>query len=193
MQDYLEFRHPCSGGMFDGTVARDRISIPRDKFVRVGIECEIAARIARDVPTGPFTAERMAGEVAAWMPSMEIVEDRFGDFRRIDPHTLVADDFFNWGGVLGPEAQATPEAIANMTGTTTINGVVVGTGRGSDVLGHPLNVLAWLAESLVARGTFLRAGEIVTTGSVVETKWMERGDRAVISIAGLGEASLELT
>jgi 2-keto-4-pentenoate hydratase len=42
-----------------------------------------------------------------------------------------------------------------------------------------------------ARG--LRAGEFVFTGSVVEAKWVSRGDRVVMAIEGLGkvEATFE--
>ncbi len=62
----------------------------------------------------------------------------------------------------------------------------VGRGRGADVMGHPFEALAWLANSLAQRGRSLRAGEFVFTGSVVETKWVNRGDRVVMEIEGLG-------
>ena len=44
-------------------------------------------------------------------------------------------------------------------------------------MGHPFEALAWLANSLARRGRSLRAGEFVFTGSVVETKWLNQGDR----------------
>ena len=69
-----------------------------------------------------------------------------------------------------------------------INGEEVGTGRGGDILGHPLEALAWLAGSMAARGRALRAGEFVTLGSVVATKWVAAGDEVRIEIEGLGEA-----
>jgi len=52
--------------------------------------------------------------------------------------------------------------------------------------GHPLDALAWLANHLAARGPGLRAGEFVSTGSVVETRWLARGDDAVVEVEGLG-------
>jgi 2-keto-4-pentenoate hydratase len=64
--------------------------------------------------------------------------------------------------------------------------VEVGRGIGADVLGHPLDALAWLANHLAARGPGLRAGEFVSTGSVVATKWMARGDDAMVEVEGLG-------
>jgi 2-keto-4-pentenoate hydratase len=74
-----------------------------------------------------------------------------------------------------------------------INGVEVGTGRGADILGHPLAALAWLANALAGRGRYLNAGEFVLLGSVVETRWVEPGDLVEIEIEGLGTALAEFT
>ena len=57
------------------------------------------------------------------------------------------------------------------------------------MLGHPLAALAWLANLRAAHGKPLRAGTFVLLGSVVETRWLERGDRVEIAIEDLGTAS----
>jgi 2-keto-4-pentenoate hydratase len=59
------------------------------------------------------------------------------------------------------------------------------------VLGHPLAALAWLANLHAAHDRPLRAGTFVLLGSVVETRWLEQGDRVEIAIEGLGHASAE--
>jgi 2-keto-4-pentenoate hydratase len=56
-------------------------------------------------------------------------------------------------------------------------------------MGHPLEALAWLANTAALHGMPLRAGEFVFLGSIVETKWLERGDLVEIEISGLGGAS----
>ena len=58
MQDYLGIPNPCAGGLFAGTVHAGDAVLPFDDFRRVGVECEIAVRLARDLPRGdaPFTA-----------------------------------------------------------------------------------------------------------------------------------------
>ena len=81
---------------------------------------------------------------------------------------------------------------AALVGVTVINGREVGRGQGSDVMGHPLNALAWLANSLASAGAHLRAGEIVLTGSLVETKWLARGDKASVTVEGLGTVTLSV-
>ena len=52
--------------------------------------------------------------------------------------------------------------------------MVVATGRGSDVLGGPLDALHWLLLGLPGG---LRAGEIVTTGTLTQALPVEPGQR----------------
>ena len=70
--------------------------------------------------------------------------------------------------------------LLEVTGRALINDAPAGQGTGADVLGHPHNALAWLANHLAASATGLRAGEIVLTGSLVKTLWLNAGDRAVM-------------
>ena len=74
----------------------------------------------------------------------------------------------------------------------SINGEQRGEGLGSDVMGHPLEALVWLANDLAGRGEHLRAGEIVITGSIVPPIPLDVGDVAVVSVDGLGEARISV-
>ena len=82
-----------------------------------------------------------------------------------------------------------PDLLA-VTGRAVINGEEAGQGTGADVLGHPHNALAWLANHLAAEGKGLRAGQIVLTGSLVKTVWLNAGDKAVMELSGLGTVSV---
>ncbi|WP_415133182.1 2-keto-4-pentenoate hydratase [Ottowia sp.] len=44
-------------------------------------------------------------------------------------------------------------------------GAALGGGKGSDVLGHPLNAVVWLAQALKPVGASLRPGQVVSLGS----------------------------
>lgn len=194
MQRYLGIPNPCSGGVFARAVHASPAALAHGGFRRVGVECEIAVRIAVDLDPAdaPFAADRMADIVEACMPAVEIVDDRYVDWRRTDAPTLIADDFFAAGCVLGaPVARGRWPDLASVTGTTRIGGCEVGQGRGADVMGHPFRALAWLANALAGRGRGLRRGEFVLTGSLVETRWLAAGDRVSVEIAGLGDVSAE--
>jgi len=190
MQEFLRIPNPCAGGIFASTVFSSPASIRHANFLHVGVECEMVVRLEKDLEPGPvpFTAERVGQAVEAVMAGMEIVDDRYADYKSLDTPTLIADDFFDAGCVLGtPVRDWRKLDIPALVGTTHINGAEVGRGRGADVMGHPFNALAWLANALAQRNRSLRAGEFVFTGSVVETKWVARGDRVLMEIEGLGE------
>jgi 2-keto-4-pentenoate hydratase len=194
MQRYLGIPHPCGGGVFSKGVHASGVSLRHGDCVRVGVECEIAVRLARDLTSkgGTFTADSVAGAIDAYHPAIEIVDDRYADWRTIGAPTLVADDFFAAGCVLGA---AVPRAAApnlpDVAGIALINGVEVGRGSGADVLGHPHAALAWLANHLAAQRKMLRAGQIVLTGSLVQTVWLKAGDRVAMQLSGLGNVAAE--
>jgi 2-keto-4-pentenoate hydratase len=192
MQLYLDIPHPCSGGVFSTGIHQSGIALSTQDFVRVGVECEIAVRLARDLPASqaPFTAENVAQAIDAYLPAIEIVDDRYADWQTLGAPTLVADDFFAAGCVLGqPVARASVPDLLAVTGRALINGVEAGQGTGADVLGHPHHALAWLANHLAASDKSLRAGEIVLTGSLVKTVWLKPGDAVMMELAGLGTVS----
>jgi 2-keto-4-pentenoate hydratase len=189
MQEYLGIPHPCAGGVHAGGVHAGGVVLPAADYVRVGVECEIAVRLARDLVPGaaPFTAETVAEGIECYLPAIEIVDDRYVKWETLGAPTLIADDFFAAGIVLGaPVARSALPDLLALQGRTLVNGRETGRGTGADVLGHPHNALAWLANHLAGQGTALRAGEIVMTGSLVKTVWLEAGDEATMEFSGLG-------
>jgi 2-keto-4-pentenoate hydratase len=193
MQQYLDIPHPCAGGIFEKGVHDSGAKLAAADFVRVGVECEIAVKLARDMPPSeaPFTAEWVAEAIEAYYPAIEIVDDRYVKWETMGAPTLVADDFFAAGCVLG-EAVSRTEApdLLGVTGRAVINGKKAGQGTGADVLGHPHNALAWLANHLAAEGKGLHAGQIVLTGSLVKTVWLNAGDKVKMELSGLGNVSV---
>lgn len=189
MQEYLDIPHPCGGGVFEKGVHDSGVKLSASDYVRVGVECEIAVKLARDLlpPEQPFTAEWMGEAVEAYYPAIEIVDDRYVKWETAGAPTLVADDFFAAGCVLGqPVARAAAPDLLKVAGRAIINGKEAGHGTGADVLGHPHHALAWLANHLASEGRGLHAGQIVLTGSLVKTVWLSAGDHVRMELDGLG-------
>jgi 2-oxo-3-hexenedioate decarboxylase/2-keto-4-pentenoate hydratase len=193
MQDYMSIDQPCSGGIYANTITHLHRKARHSEFWGPGVECEIAVRLSSGLTPerAPFTVEQVAEAVDSCMAAIEIVDNRYVDYRTLDLPTMVADDFFNAGCVLASPVVGWRELdIGALRGVMTINGAEVGAGYGRDVMGHPFEVVAWLANSRAERGLGLKAGEIVMTGSVVETVWCEPGDDVRATIEALGEARI---
>lgn len=190
MQRFLNIDSPCAGGVFATTVHCRHATLRHADFLHVGVECEVVVFLGRDLPRGtaPHTRESITQAVEAVTVGMEVVDDRYENYKSMDTPTLIADDFFNAGCVIGEPLRDWQRLdIPSLAGRTLINGVEVGKGKAAEVMGHPFAALAWLANSLNHRDQMLRAGEFVFTGSVVETRWVAGNDRVVIAIDQLGE------
>jgi 2-keto-4-pentenoate hydratase len=192
MQKLLSVPGPCAGAMLSHGRFVSPARVRAQHYVKIGIECEVAVRLARPLGAGATRTDAEAA-IGALHPAMEIVDNRYGDFAAMGPPTLIADDFFHAGFVLGPEVSGWQQLdLAGATGITRANGVEVQRGKGSDVLGHPFESLVWLANRLGARGERLEPGQIVMTGSLPLPYWAKGGERVQISIDGLGTAEVSL-
>src|SRR4051794_21952327 len=184
---------PCYGAIFLSEVHHRRAELAISDYCRLGIETEIAMRLGEDLPQGG-DVERVGKAVESAMPAIELLEDLRHDYTRLTASAMVAGNVWNAGIVLGePVTDWRSLDLAQATARLTINGREIGQGRGSDVMGNPLNALCWLADKLAAAGTPLKAGMVVMTGSMVPIQFPAPGDHAVVEVDGLGRAELIAT
>jgi 2-keto-4-pentenoate hydratase len=190
MQDYLGIREPAAGRVRSRTVHGSGVGLRHDEFCRPGVECELAVRLGRDLPGGTHDRETLRAAVSSVFAAIELVDDRYGDWGALGAPSLTADDFFGAGAVLGREDVAWRELdLGAVAATMAINGEQVGSGTGADILGDPLEALAWLAAG-PARERGLPAGALVLLGSLVQTRWVERGDVVTVENEPFGHVSL---
>ena len=195
MQRMVGFDAPCAGAVFESGVHYSPASVNASDYVRLGAECEVAVRLKSGLPASgaPYGREAVAAAVGALMPAFELVDDRGADYSNLYFLGVAADNAWNAGVVLGPErADWHTLDLENASGAMTINGEPAGEGYGRDVLGHPLDALAWLANTLAGRGKELQAGMLVMTGSIVSTKFLNPGDEAAFTFEGLGDIRLSV-
>ena len=188
MQAMCGIDTPVAGVVLGDEVRDAGAAVDRHAPVRLGLEFEIAVRLAHDLPATdrPPTLAEVERAVDAVAPAIELVDDRACDYRSLDVLSLVADNAWNAGIVLGQFRSAWP-ALDEVRGRVELeDGSLLDEGRGCDVLGHPLTPVAWLARHLGSRGDCLRAGEVVMTGSLVTTKFPSRSGRYRFEVSGLG-------
>ena len=188
---------PCSGLILRAKIHDSPAELSAADCVRPGIECEVAVGLGADLPAAgaPFTLAAVSDAIAWLAASFELVDGRAAaDGAASDPALkAIAINISNAGAVLGPRvADWRGVDLAASYGAMRVNGEIAGEGYGRDVMGHPLEPLAWLANSLAARGESLKAGQIILTGSFAPPAMLKAGDSALVAIEGLGEASLTL-
>ncbi|MGA2997926.1 2-keto-4-pentenoate hydratase [Bradyrhizobium sp.] len=192
MQAFCRIDHPIAGVVLASRLHRSGARVLLRDFGRLGLEFEIAVRIKSDIPgtDKAFTAEA-APHIDGVCAAIELVDDRSADYASIDVRSLVADNSWNAGIVLSEFKPVWPDLEA-VLGRATKNGDLIGEGYGRDILGHPFNSVAWLATQLASRGTTLRAGQIVMTGSVMKTIFPEHDAHYRFTLEGLGFVEVQV-
>lgn len=196
MQQRIGLDHPTVGCIRASQVFQDELAISHEAARNLGCENEIAVRLGKDLPLSgtEWTADSVAPYVDTIMGSIELVEQRYvmyEDARRANIETVIADDFWQWGAILGrPVANWRQHDLAANRAVTLLDGSPQGEGLGSAALGHPLRAVAWLANHLATRGRTLAAGMIVQTGSLVAPLRPAAGQTVVCDHGPLGSATL---
>jgi 2-keto-4-pentenoate hydratase len=72
------------------------------------------------------------------------------------------------------------------------NGEVVGTYSAAEVMGNPLNALAWLANHLATRGLALQPGDVVMSGAISKMLRPKVGDTVRANFAHLGSVHVKV-
>ncbi|MDA0676783.1 MAG: fumarylacetoacetate hydrolase family protein [Chloroflexi bacterium] len=192
MQEFLGIPNPCAGALYQPSVYFQEGMLKHASYLHPGVEAEIAVFLGSDITAldGGHSRDSVADAVQALFVGIEIVDDRWDDYKTIDTPSLIADDFFGAGCVLGDPVASWQELdLTNLRGEMRINGTVVGDGSSGDILGHPLEALAWLANSVTERGESLHRGQIVMLGSVVQTRWVNHMDEVEVEVEGLGKVT----
>lgn len=189
MQALMGIDHPCGGMIYQGRMHSAPAAIALSGFQNLMIECELAVRLGRDLPatSTPYTALTVRDAVAEVMPAFELIEDRHAVYKETQALSLIADNAWNGGIVLGPATKVGPDRELNgISGRLAIDGVAKGEGKSDE----PMSALAWVANLAASRGRPMQAGMVVITGSMIVTLPIRAGETFRFEIDGFGATEM---
>ena len=218
MQAYLGLPGPAAGFMAEANVHGSGSTLAYSAFVNPGVECELAVHLSAALPPGPCTPQQAAAAVDGVMAAIEVVENRYpgmfplelpGMFplerpgmpasepsggKAFGTPAIVADCVFHAAAVLGtPDAGWRNLDLEALPGRILVDGVERGAGTGADLLGGPMQALAWLAASAEAAAFGgLQAGQVVMLGSVALPVWLDGPGRIEVLFPPLAPVVLDL-
>lgn len=194
MQAALSIDIPDSGILLDDMWFEDGATVPPGRFIQPRIEAEIAFVMKSDLQ-GEVSEDDVLDATDYVQPSLEILDTRI---LRVDPQTgrtrnvcdTIADNAANAGVVLGGEKIAPRAVDLRWVGALAMkNGEVEETGLGGGVLDHPARGIVWLSRRLAEYGDFIRAGEVVLSGSFIRPVETRPGDSIVADFGPHGTVS----
>lgn len=186
MQEMVGLSSPVAGAFFARDVRQSPATVRLSEFRRLGLEFELAFELGADVPPQERAHDRdsVRALIAGVRPAFELVEDKDADYTQLDALTLVCDNAWCGGVVLG-------EPVPDWAGRDldALRGTIYHAGHEAEhvVTGaaSPLGSLAWVLNHASATGRTVGRGEHVITGSAARTRFPGAGDRVRYELDGL--------
>ena len=195
-QRMLGVPHPVFGRILSARVHRSPVRFSAADYRTCLVEVEIGFRMAQDVPERAGGHERasIAPFVGDLYPAIELVEHHFAGLNRVTPLSLAADNAVHGAWIHGEAVADWRETdLASQPTRLLVDGEENMTGSGGSVLGHPLEVVAWLANELPRYGLRLSRGDFVTTGVTTDGIYpASAGEHLVAEFPSLGRVELKL-
>jgi 2-oxopent-4-enoate/cis-2-oxohex-4-enoate hydratase len=188
LQESYGVSEPVLGFLLASGVFVSGDSVPLSRFVSLGLEVEMAFVMKADLAGPGVTAASALLAVEGAVPSFELIDFRMsGKPRGTD---FVADGVLANAIVLGGPLTPVTGLDLSLEGVVyEENGQRVATATAAEVMGNPLNSLAWLANALGKLGGRLRAGDVVLTGSISKVFRPKAGDSVRACFTRLGSVS----
>jgi 2-keto-4-pentenoate hydratase len=184
--------HPITGTIFEATVrARDGAEMPARFGAIPTVEADLLVRVRDSGINDARTHAEVLRHIDAVIPFIEL-PDLVMPPGKLDGPNLLAINVGARLGVLGAPIPVEGDGgdLAARLGSMTVvmlddTGKELARAPGTALLGHPLNVLPWLAEDLAKRGRKLQPGDLVSLGGFSPALPTEAGRTYTVRYEGL--------
>lgn len=175
-------------------VLKSPASVSGARLRMIGVEAEVAFRLAKDLPPRgrPYSERSIAAAVGEAVVTIELCGTRLADWKKSSGLWQLAD-FQNNSVLVVGSGTGNWQKIDFLRQEVEFGvGGRVSRAKGGHAFGNPFRLLPWLVKHCAKRGLGLRAGDVVTTGSWTGLEAARTGDEIVARFPGVGEARLRI-
>ena len=185
--------HPVAGGIFSNEINSSPSTFELKNFHGLGLEFEIAATMSDDLKPemGPFNSENIRKYIKSLSPAFELIIDRNANYSNINPLSMITDNAWCSGIVLGKELPDwkklnldTIKSQLLWNDETPQNAMI------KDA--NPLESLAWVSNLLASLGRTIPKHSVIITGSVIKTRAPNKGDHIIYKVEDLSEVEIKI-
>ena len=185
---------PFKGNLFSETILKGDQVVSLKNYGRLGVEFELAIEIGEDFGANfkNMTIEECMSKVSAVYPAFELIDDRKADYSKVNLISTTADNSWNANTVLGSKSQNFSHLDFSVNQVfNSINGNIETSVTGA-ALENPFNAVIWIADFLNKRGSKLKKGQIVMTGSTFPTYFPQLGDVIEFEVFDIGKIKINI-
>jgi 2-keto-4-pentenoate hydratase len=182
-----------------------RSDIPKDSVLMlhgypadVSAEAEVAFKIKKDLPNGAHDLDELRQAIDYVFGASEIISPTSiplqGDSATLTVNQVLASNLAHQGIIQGD--RHLPIEEFDLMGETVkcyINDELAAEGQAKNIYGNPLGVLLWLSNNLPKHGNYLRAGDIVITGSMYQNPVLNNTGIVRLEFSTLGNIEFQFT
>lgn len=197
MQRALRSNSPIYGRVYAPNVRQSPFDVDISKLCSPIPEVEYQACLGADLPPrgAPYGIEEVTAAVASLHPGIELAECRFTHDDDFPPLPAILADGAGSGTIVhGPAIEDWRERdVAGQEAVLYRNGEKCRAGTAAATLEHPMVSLTWLANELSRTGIGLRAGQMISTGTLTGMLRPRRGETYRADFGPFGEVTLRIT
>ena len=189
--------HPVTGTIYEGTVRlRSGAEVPARFGAVPTVEADLMVRVRDEAINQARSHLDVLRSIDLVIPFIEMPDLVLAS--GMDGPNLLAINVGARLGILGEAipVQVTEEFAARLASMTVVlanDQRELARAPGTALLGHPLNVIPWLAQDLARRGERLRVGEYISLGGFSPALPTEAGRTYTVRYEGLLAAPVSVT
>lgn len=192
-QELCGIDHPIAGGIFVNEIKSSPSTFELSNFHGLGLEFEIAATLSDDLKPnmGSFNKDNIRQYVKSLSPAFELIIDREADYSNINPLTMIADNAWCSGIVLGKELPNWEQLDLDIIKSQLLwNNEPPQDAMIKDA--NPLESLSWVTNLLLSHGRTIPRNSVIITGSVIKTRAPHKGDTVIYKVGDLSEVEIKI-
>jgi len=180
----------CAPVYRDVILASGALLDPR-RYHGLALEIEFAFRLRRDLPlrSDAYGYDEVAASVD-FLPLIEVIGSRYRDRTVLPQAEQLADANGNGAFILGAPVDWRGLDFRSQRVTLEIDGAVVQSALATHPAGDPVQLVLWQANHAAARCGGLKAGDVVTTGSLQGATAVAGGSHAIGSWGRWGRVTV---
>ena len=192
-QELCGIDHPIAGGIFANEINSSPSTFELSNFHGLGLEFEIAVKLSDDLKPemGPFNKDNIREFIKSLSPAFELIIDRNADYSNINPLSMITDNAWCSGIVMGTELPNWDTLnLDTIKSKLFWNDEIPQDAMIKDA--NPLESLSWVANLLLSHGRTIPKGSVIITGSVIKTRAPQIGDHIIYKVGNLSEVEIKI-
>ena len=157
------------------------------------MEFEIAVTLSDDLKPemGPFNKDNIREFIKSLSPAFELIIDRNADYSNINPLSMITDNAWCSGIVMGTELPNWDTLnLDTIKSKLFWNDEIPQDAMIKDA--NPLESLSWVSNLLTSLGRTIPKHSVIITGSVIKTRPPQKGDHVIYKVGELSEVEIKI-